>query len=84
MVIRRSKEQIFSYIKEKVINKLKGWKARLLNQVGKEVLLKPVILAMPTYVVAFCKLLKGLCEDICKEMVKFRLGKEKKRRKFIG
>ncbi|XP_071918969.1 uncharacterized protein [Coffea arabica] len=42
MVIGKSKRQVFNYIKVKVLEKLKGWKEKLLSQAGKEVLLKSV------------------------------------------
>lgn len=46
----RSKVQALKWIKEKVWNKMDGWKEKLLNKVGKEVLIKAVIRAIPTYV----------------------------------
>ncbi|XP_071926833.1 uncharacterized protein [Coffea arabica] len=82
MAIGRPKKQIFSYIKDKAVNRLQGWKKRLLSQAGKEVLLISVILAMLAYAMACCKL--GLCMDICKEMAIFWLGELKKRKKYTG
>ena len=38
LVIGRPKRQIFNYIRERVINRMCGWKARLLSNAGKEVL----------------------------------------------
>ena len=74
LVIGRPKKQVFSYIKERVIRRMGGWKERLLSNAGKEVLLKSVILALPAYAMNCCKLPKGLCVDICKEMAKFWWG----------
>ena len=71
MVIGRSKRQVFNYIKERVMGKIKGWKEKLLSQAGKEVLLKSVILAMPAYAMSCCKLPKSLCYDISGEMARF-------------
>ncbi|XP_027065073.1 uncharacterized mitochondrial protein AtMg00310-like [Coffea arabica] len=51
--------------------RLTGWKEKLLSQAGNEVLIKSVLLAMPTYAMACCKLPKGLCVEVCKEMAKF-------------
>ena len=64
MVIGRTKRQVFSYIKERVIKRLSNWKEKLLSNAGKEVLLKSVVLALPTYVMSYCRLPKGLCVDL--------------------
>ena len=46
IVISRSKQQVFNFIREKIMNRLKGWKEKLLNQDGKEILLKSIILVL--------------------------------------
>lgn len=71
LVIGRSKRQVFNYIKERVISRMGGWKEKFLNQARKEVMLKSVILALPTYAMSYCKLPKALCKDICREMARF-------------
>ena len=70
MVIGRTKKQVFSYIKERVIKRLSNWKEKLLSNAGKEVLLKSVVLALRTYAMSCCRLPKGLCVDLCREMAK--------------
>ena len=82
VVIGRTKKQVFSYIKERVVHRLKGWKEKLLSQAGKEVMLKSVILAMPTYAKGCIRLSKGVCVDICKEMAKFWWGGNDKDRQI--
>ncbi|XP_027158016.1 uncharacterized protein LOC113759637 [Coffea eugenioides] len=47
--IGRSKRQAFEFIRNKAMERLHGWKEQLLSQAGKEVLLKSVILALPTW-----------------------------------
>jgi hypothetical protein len=42
VVFGRSKKVIFSFIKDRVWKKLKGWKERCLSKAGKEVLIKAV------------------------------------------
>ena len=51
-------------MKERVWKKLKGWKEKTLSQAGREVLIKAVVQAIPTYVMSCYKLPKTLCEDI--------------------
>ena len=60
----------FSQIKERVWSKLKGWKEKLLSQAGREILIKAVAQAIPTYSMSCFKLPIRLCQDregmICK------------------
>ena len=63
-VIGKSKNQVFAEIKEKVGKKLSEWKEKILSIGGKEVLIKAVIQAIPTYTMSCFQLLKGLCEDL--------------------
>ncbi|KAK9989340.1 hypothetical protein SO802_029579 [Lithocarpus litseifolius] len=63
-VIGKSKIQVFTEIKEKVAKKLLGWKEKMLSLGGKEILIKAVTQAIPTYTMSCFLLLKGLCEDL--------------------
>jgi hypothetical protein len=47
--VGKSRRQAFKSIKDRVWRRLGDWKLKLLSQVGKEVLLKVVIQAIPTY-----------------------------------
>ena len=47
--IGRAKKQSFMYIRERIWHKLLGWKEKLLSQARREVLIKVVLQAMPTY-----------------------------------
>jgi hypothetical protein len=54
--IGRSKAQVFADIKERVRRKLMGWKEKILLAGGREVLIKAVIQAIPTYTMSCFKL----------------------------
>ena len=60
----KGKRASFDYIKERVWRKLQGWEGKLLSQAGREVLIKAVIHAIPTYAMGCFKLPMGLCNEI--------------------
>ncbi|XP_075636868.1 uncharacterized protein LOC142609128 [Castanea sativa] len=70
-VVGRNKKESLNYISERVWNKLQGWKERLLSQAGKEVLLKAVVQAIPTFAMSCFKLPEGLIQDIERLIRKF-------------
>ncbi|KAJ1417493.1 hypothetical protein SESBI_16548 [Sesbania bispinosa] len=51
----KSKNTSLGWLKEKVIQKIGGWKESLLNQAGKEVLMKSVVQAIPSYAMAILR-----------------------------
>ena len=71
MVIGRSKNSTFRFLKEKMIGKLQGWKGKMLSNAGKEVLLKLVALALPSYTMSVFKLPDGLCKALSSMMARF-------------
>ncbi|KAF7153626.1 hypothetical protein RHSIM_Rhsim01G0011800 [Rhododendron simsii] len=70
----KSKTELFNYIKDKVLMTLPGWKEKLINQAGKEVLLLSVALALPTYAMACFRLPEGLCYQIEDAMARLWWG----------
>ena len=72
--IRRKKKEIFDNIKQRVWKKLQGWEGKLLSQVGREVLIKAVAQALPTYMMSCFKLPIGLCHEIEALIKKFFWG----------
>ena len=63
-LIGRSKKQVFIKIKERMGKKMSGWKEKLLSIGGREILIKAVAQAVPTYSMGCFLLPKGLCEEI--------------------
>ena len=74
----RGKKESFNYIKERVWRKLQGWEGKLLSQAGREVLIKAVIQAIPTYAMGCFKLPLGLCNEIEVMIRKFWWGEKRK------
>ena len=73
-IIGRSKKDIFLILKDRVSKKLQGWKEKFLSRPGKEVLLKAVIQAIPTYMMSIFRLLNSLISDIHSMMARFCWG----------
>lgn len=86
MIITKSKEQVFGFIRNSIDSKLLGWKNKLLNQAGKEVMLKAVAMAMPTYTMSCFRLPTKLCRDISAKMADYWWGESegKKKMHWIG
>ena len=73
-LIGRAKKHSFAYIKERVWRKLQGWKEKLFSQAGREILIKSVIQAIPTYTMSCFKLPKGLILELETHIRKFWWG----------
>ena len=63
-LVGRSKRNTFNDIKKKLKKNLAGWKEKLLSKAGKEVLIKAVAQAIPTYIMSCFKVPDSLCEEL--------------------
>lgn len=67
-----SKMSALARIKERVMHKLEGWKENLLNQAGKEVLIKAINQSMPSYTMSMVRLPKTFCNNsLCSMVARF-------------
>jgi hypothetical protein len=69
-LVGRSCTGAFKRIKERVWKRLQDWKLMFLSQAGKEILLKTVIQAIPTYCMGVFRIPKTLCKEINSLMTK--------------
>lgn len=76
------KKATFKYIKERVWRKLNGWEEKLLSKVGRKILIKVVVQAIPTYIMSCFKLPLGFCSNIECPIRKFWWDKRDDRRKI--
>nr|XP_023887422.1 uncharacterized protein LOC111999529 [Quercus suber] len=81
-IIGKSKNAIIAEIKERVGKKLSGWKGKMLSIRGKEILIKAVAQAVPTYSMSCFLLPKGLYEDLEGMMRNFWWGQKKQEAKI--
>ena len=62
--VGRNKREIFDSLRDRVWKRLKGWKRSLFSAAGKEVLIKAIIQAIPTYVMSCFKIPKKVIKSI--------------------
>ena len=79
--VGRSPTNSFSFLTGRLWKKLNGWSDRPLSRAGKEILLKSVAQAMPTYVMSCFQLPIGVCEKMKRPISNFWWGVEDGRRK---
>jgi hypothetical protein len=58
-----SKSKEFEYLEERIWQRIQGWKERLLSKAGKEIMIKAVAQAIPTYAMSCFDLTKSLCDE---------------------
>ena len=81
-LVGRNKKNSFKEIKEKLAKKLTSWKEKLLLKAGKEIMIKVVAQAIPTYAMSCFKIPDSLCEEMTSLMRNFWWGQQKEERKM--
>ena len=81
-LVGRNKKESFTHIKQQIWKKLQGWEAKLLSQAGREVLIKAVAQALPTYTMSCFKLPITLCHEIEALICRLFWGQRGDRRKI--
>ena len=73
-LVGKSRTKEFKGIIDRVWKRLQDWKLKFLSQAGREILLKVVIQAIPTYSMSVFMFPKALCSKIYSLMQKFWWG----------
>ncbi|XP_074342141.1 uncharacterized protein LOC141679574 [Apium graveolens] len=71
--ISRNKTAALGYLKDRFSRNIQSWDGNLLNKSGKEVLLKMVTQAIPTYAMSVFLLPNEMCKNMEKSMWKQKL-----------
>lgn len=71
ILVGRSKYKNFSWLKEKVWQRVSNWKNRFLSQAGREVLVKASLQAIHVYTMSLFRLPKSLCNKLEMLMTNF-------------
>ncbi|XP_031121153.1 uncharacterized protein LOC116024401 [Ipomoea triloba] len=78
--VGRNKRAVFSYIEDKIKQRVGSWNKKLLSQAGKEILLKSVAQVMPTFSMSVFLLPESVCLSIERTMNRFWWGSGTDRR----
>lgn len=62
--VGQCRTKVFPYLKERIWLRIQGWKEKMLSWVGKEVLIKVVAQAIPTFVMSCFDITKEMCDQI--------------------
>ena len=77
-----SKRKMFEYLKDRVWKRIQGWKEKLLSKARKEILIKAIAQAIPSYAMSCFDLTKMLCDDIGKLIHRFWWAQQDKENKI--
>ncbi|KAL9665795.1 hypothetical protein QQ045_000116 [Rhodiola kirilowii] len=79
LIFSNKKADLFRSIEEKIVKRITDWKHKLLSGAGREVLIKSVLQAIPTYAMSCFKLLSQLCRKLSKNIMHFWWNSRKNR-----
>lgn len=73
---------MFAYLKDRVWKRIPGWKEKLLSKAGKEVLIKVVAQAIPSYAMSCFDLTKSLCDEISSMICRYWWAQQENEKKL--
>lgn len=80
--ISRRKVDAFSAVKERIWKLVQGWRGNIFSFSGKEVLIKSIAQAIPTYAMSCFKLPKGFYKDVESFLSRFWWGTTENKRRL--
>ncbi|XP_061999224.1 uncharacterized protein LOC133716539 [Rosa rugosa] len=80
--VGRKKTSTFQYIKDNLAKKLANWQGKMLSGAGKDILIKVVAQALPSYAMSVFQLTKNFCDDLEQMCARFWWGSTLDKRKI--
>lgn len=80
--VGQSKTRIFSYLKDRVWNRIQGWKEKMLSWAGKEFFIKAIAQAIRTFAMGCFDLTKALCDQISTMICRYRWNQQEGKHKI--
>lgn len=81
-VFSKNRSKDFRYILDKVWNSVQGWKRNFFSIAGKEILIKSIGQAIPTYVMSVFRFPKHICDEITRSFSRFWWGSNASKKKI--
>ena len=78
----KSKLNMFKGLHERITKKAMGWKEKFISKAGREILIKLVAQAIPTYTMGIFKIPKALCDILNSTLAKYWWGQTKDEKKI--
>ena len=73
-IVGVDRSDCFQHLIDRICQRIKGWKEKVLSVQGKEILMKSVAQSIPSYAMSVFKLPKGICKSITDELAGFWWG----------
>lgn len=81
-LVGKSKRNMVAQLKQRIANKVSGWKEKLLSSAGKEILIKALAQVVPSYTISCFKLPNKLCDELTRMVRQFWWGQVKDENKL--
>ncbi|XP_062007430.1 uncharacterized protein LOC133724663 [Rosa rugosa] len=72
--VGRKKTATFLYIKDNLAKKLEAWQGKMFSRAGKDILIRVVAQALPSYAMSVFQLTKNFCDDLEQMCARFWWG----------
>ena len=82
MVGGKSNVNTFKDLGEKITRRVMGWKEKYISKACREILIKTMAQAIPTYTMGLFKIPKALCDTINSTLAKYWWGQTKDEKKI--
>ena len=80
----KSKVGTFKELQERITKRVMGWKEKTISKAGREILIKLVAQAIPTYSMSIFKIPRSVCEDINSVLKNIGGDKHRVKKRSIG
>ena len=84
MASGKSKVNTFKELQEKITKRVIGWKEKFISKASREILIKTIAQAIPTYSISLFKLPKAICDKFNSLLSNYWWGQQRISGRSIG